>query len=258
MSTKRPSINLLIAPVARETGELLQGYLADRGVGTTSVDYHGVVCYGLPSTLMKSLNGRCDIDKIERLLMMSRAGITTIPWFSKAEDPHGTITYPLLARRTGGHGGEDIVPVFQPEELAWRMAAGWTWFSSYVPVEREYRIWVFRNEIFGAYEKVMKRPHEYRFIGRNFRNGFDFQPSPCPSSVAKRAIGAVRACNLDFAAVDILVGKDRRVYVLEVNTAPGVIRSGAQKTLGMLADYIVEWVKEDYPIPSKRARLEEK
>ena len=252
MNTEKQYTYLLIAPVAWNTGKLLQDYLADRGVVTHTFlpgvlsTHDAVVCYGYggPSSLERSLNGRCGTSKIERLKSMYARGVKTVPWFSKDEGAYGKITYPLLARKTNGHGGEDIVPVFQAEEVGWRRQAGWTWFSSYIPVESEYRIWVFRDAVFGGYEKVMKRPEDYKYIGRNYRNGFEFAHCAVDGNLVQLALSAVKACNLDFAAVDILVGKDGARYVLEVNTAPGVIRSGAQKTLGMLADYIVKWLQE--------------
>ena len=254
MNTEKHFIDLLIAPVARKTGVLLQDYLADRGVviytylpGVLST-HDAVVCYGYPSSLEKSLNGKCGTNKIERLkLMYAACGVKTVPWFSKDEGAHGKITYPLLARKTNGHGGEDIVPVFQAEEVGWRKQAGWTWFSSYIPVESEYRIWVFRSAVIGGYEKVMKHPEDYKYIGRNYRNGFEFAHCAVSGNLVRLALSAVRACNLDFAAVDILIGKDGAQYVLEVNTAPGAIRSGAQKTVGTLADCIVEWLQEGCP-----------
>ena len=147
-----------------------------------------------------------------------------------------------------GHGGTDIVPVFEAKEIPWRKAAGWDWFSSYVPTATEYRVWVYRNAYLDVYEKVMRRPSDYKYIGRNFRSGFDFEPMVvAPKDAIRESIVAVRALGLDFAAVDVLHGEDGHVYILEANTAPGVIRSKAQGTLGKLADCIVKWDTDGHP-----------
>jgi D-alanine-D-alanine ligase-like ATP-grasp enzyme len=40
--------------------------------------------------------------------------------------------------------------------------------------------------------------------------------------MTEHSISAVNTLGLDFGAVDLIVAKDGRVYVLEVNTAPGI------------------------------------
>jgi glutathione synthase/RimK-type ligase-like ATP-grasp enzyme len=88
----------------------------------------------------------------------------------------------------------------------------------------------------------MQRPADYKYIGRNFRNGFEFQPVTNISRISSLGNSALDAIGLDFGAVDILVGMDNQVYVLEVNTAPGVLASHAEPTLAILADRMVAWV----------------
>ena len=153
------------------------------------------------------------------------------------------IKFPLLARKAHGYGGTDLVPVFQLEEIPWRLAAGWDWFSSYIPVAQEYRVWVFRDECLDIYKKQMHRPEDYKYIGRNFRNGFDFVLAKAEPSIVDVALRAVAALHLDFAAVDLLLSTNDYIYVLEANTAPGAIKSGAHKTLGKLADRMVSWLE---------------
>lgn len=241
-------VNLKIAGVASETGPLLKTYLEERGL-RISKEAGPTICYGVPSDAPQNLNGECGGgDKIRRLNQMAAGGVRTVPWFAGRDIPQD-FKFPALARRRAGHGGEDLVPVFQPEEVPWRLAAGWEWFSSYVPVATEYRVWIFRNECLDVYEKTMQRPHDYAYIGRNFRNGFDFlncngRPSEEAISQAKRV---VRALSFDFSAVDVLLGRDGHVYVLEANTAPGVIRSGAQSTLAKLADRMTTWATTGCP-----------
>lgn len=235
-------VNLKIAGVAKETGALLRTYLEDRGL---TIDRCAPVeiSYGIPSSARYSLNGECGGgNKIQRLLQMQYGGCRTIQWFYGETIPTNFV-FPALARRLSGHGGEDIVPVFQADEVPWRIQAGWHWFSSYVPVETEFRVWIFRDECLDTYEKVMRRPQDYKYIGRNFRNGFDFEHCLQPPYEAiKEALAAVRALHFDFGAVDLLLGRDGLTYVLEVNTAPGVIKSGAQVTLQKLADRMIGWI----------------
>jgi glutathione synthase/RimK-type ligase-like ATP-grasp enzyme len=238
-----PTVQLSIAASSKETGALLQQYLTDRGVTIGRSYTHGICYGGLIGRAENILNQQCITDKITRMHAMQAHGVQTVPWFSKDNWTNRTVSFPLLARKTHGFGGTDIVPVFQPEELPWRIAAGWDWFSEYVPVRTEYRVWVFQDECIGTYEKVMRRPADFKYIGRNFRNGFEFQPVGNINSIRYLGAMALRAIGLDFGAVDILVGMDEQEYVLEVNTAPGVLASHAEPTLGILADRMVAWVR---------------
>lgn len=233
-------VKVTIGSSSKETGALLVEMLEAEGLYDKRAT--ATVCYGAPARTTPNLNQECGTDKIERLRRMADDKVSTVPWSTTGDG----LTFPVLARTAYGYGGTDIVPVFQPDELAWRRAAGYDWFSQYIPVEAEYRVWVFRGRHLGTYSKVLTRPDEYKYIGRNFRNGFEFQavpPIPEASMLAHRAIDAV---GLDFAAVDMLLGKDGKLYVLELNTAPGVIRSGAQASLRNLVGCIKEWDANGY------------
>lgn len=239
-------VRVEISDAALETGALLVDMLKRKGIYDADAD--AAVCYGISSSKQESLtlNGKCMSNKIKRMVAMAAAGVRLVPWFTAkkygAAISLDTVQFPLLARKITGHGGTDIVPVFEPKEVAWRIAAGWDWFSSYIPTRTEYRVWVYRGDCLDIYEKVMKRPSDYKYVGRNFRNGFDFEPCVVrhKDAIAQATI-AIHALGLDFGAVDMLRGEDGIVYVLEVNTAPGVIKSGAQKTLRKLVDRIVAW-----------------
>jgi glutathione synthase/RimK-type ligase-like ATP-grasp enzyme len=231
----------------KETGLLLENNLRERGV-KLDPRAAAVVCYGYPvGRRDKTINGVGTGGKIASLSLMQKAGVRTVPWFEGSNIPKGFV-FPALARNNHGFGGKDIVPVFQPHEVAWRVAAGFDWFSSYVPLDTEYRAWVFRGEVLDVYEKVMMRPHEYKHVaGRNFRQGFEFQSVKTPKDVAQETIAALDAIQYDFGAVDCLRGTDGLIYILEVNSAPGALRSKAQPTIAKLADRIAAWDKAGHP-----------
>jgi hypothetical protein len=235
-----------IASAGKETGALLKEMLTEYGVYNPKGE--GAISYGMhlcDKRDPKILNGVAARGKIYNMQAMTNAGVRTVPWFMGTKIPDG-FKFPAFARRTHGCGGEDLMPVFQPCEVPWRASAGWDWFSSVVPFQHEYRLWVFRGEVLDAYAKVMQRPSEYKFMGRNFRNGFEFQclGDKVREAVKIEAINAVKCLDLDFGAVDMLYGEDGKPYILECNTAPGVIRSGAQATLKKLAARIAKWAQE--------------
>jgi len=247
-------LNLTVASVGAETGALLRQYLEARGL-TMRWDAGVGVCYGQDCAQEVGLNKACSTNKMERMELMKAAGVRMPHWF-KATDLDNEFSrlerfLPVFARKSMSHGAKDLMPCFTLDEVRWRAAAGWDWFSKILPIDAEWRVWVFRGEMLGVYKKVMRRPAEYVGMGRNFSQGFEFAPQSWEDDapLVEEAIAAVKAIGLDFAAVDLIttIGDDAWEvvpYVLEANTAPGVIRSGAQPTLAKLADKIVEWVRE--------------
>lgn len=232
----------------KETGALLEGYLRDLKVLDDKAE--AVVCYGHPvGHRLKAINGIGTGGKINSLTAMERAGVRTVPWFEAGGTIPKDFKFPALARQNHGFGGKDIVPVFQAKEVPWRTAAGFDWFSSYVPVETEYRAWTFRGEVLDLYEKVMMRPEEYKYVaGRNFRQGFEFQHvAKPPKDAVDEAIKALKSIDYDFGAIDMLRGEDGLIYILECNSAPGALRSKAQPTILKFAERIAAWDKAGHP-----------
>ncbi len=248
-------VRMPIASSSKETGALLTEYLNARGLRV--VDTRGprvpVISYGVPRIeATKVLNRLHGNGKVWNMQQMTKGGVRCVPFYAAetlmamTDSALCLLKYPMLARKLHGYGGTDIVPVFEPQEIPWRIAAGWDWFSSYIPVADEFRVWAFRDEVLGTYKKQMNRPEDYKFIGRNFRNGFDFVASADDPEASEAALKVLKALNYDFAAIDMLRGRDGRIHVLETNSAPGAIKSGAQLTLGKLADRMTEWVKVCY------------
>lgn len=243
------SVRLTIGQAALDppsTGLLLKGMLKERGL--YSKDAEAVVCYGNPvGSRYKAINGIGTGGKMNTMDLFAKAGVRTVPFFRGSDIPRG-FKFPALARKNHGYGGKDIVPVFQPQEVPWRVAAGWDWFSTHIPLETEYRAWIFRGECLDTYEKVMRRPEDFKGVaGRNFAMGFDFEHTANRDDVTAEAVKALKAIKYDFGAVDLLRGVDGLVYVLECNSAPGVIRSGAKQTLVKFVDRIEAWDAAGHP-----------
>jgi len=244
----RLAVRLVVADASKKTGATLAGLLRAEGVRLVTYGEDAVISYGvrMPDGRIPTLNARAGMaDKYEQLRTLHRAGVTVPPLYNEGHE----IKFPLLARKRQHRAGKDLMPVFQPEEIPWRRAAGAEFFVEYIPVANEYRCWVFRDSHLGTYEKHMVRPAEYKRIGRNFKNGFAFQlvrHDDIPRGAVEEAKKSVKALGLDFAAVDILRGKDGKFYVLELNTAPGVEGPNRQVVQG-LTEKIARWVKEGYP-----------
>lgn len=200
----------------------------------TSETARGVVCYGAPYRGTKpALNANAGTyDKFRELEMLQNGGVR-VPPFSR--DGRG-LTLPLLARANKHTKGKDIIPVLGPLELTWARRRR-DFFTQYLPVATEFRVWVFRNKNIGTYEKIFDRPQQYHQFGCNYENGFSFQHREFSPDTLALAVEALKALGLDFGAVDILKSQDGSLFVLEVNTAPGT----EQGVLSRLARRIKEW-----------------
>lgn len=101
-------------------------------------------------------------------------------------------------------------------------------YVAYVKKQDEYRVHVFAGEVIDIQRKMRKKevPDEkVNWQVRNLEGGFIFgregiQP---PEGIDKLCIDAVEVLGLDFGAVDVIYNKhEDKLYLLEVNTAPGL------------------------------------
>jgi hypothetical protein len=189
-------------------------------------------------------------NKFQQLVELARAGVS-VPLHSTNGEG---LQFPLLGRKFHHVGGKDIVPILG-RDAEWPLRQrGSDFFTQYIPRAAEYRVWAFRGTPKAVYSKVLRHPEQLgRAVGANWGNGFAFEILPnAPENLKATGVAAIRALGLDFGAVDILQGNDQRLYVLEVNTAPGV--EGPRQGLSGLADSITRWVARGYPRRNGEAR----
>lgn len=101
-------------------------------------------------------------------------------------------------------------------------------YTKYIGKETEWRIHVLNGQVIDYARKIKDPEHtgEVDWHVRNHAGGFIFaRNSGAPSEdTIRQAVAAVEAVGLHFGAVDVIVGaKDKRAYVLEINTAPGLV-----------------------------------
>lgn len=122
-----------------------------------------------------------------------------------------------------GNSGAGIVLAEKEEELVKAPL-----YVKYVPKKQEYRIHVRNGEVVDVQRKARRKDtpdDQVNWKIRNHDNGFIFARTDvdCPEDVTTQAVEAVKAVGLDFGAVDVIFNdKEKRAYVLEINTAPGL------------------------------------
>jgi glutathione synthase/RimK-type ligase-like ATP-grasp enzyme len=244
------SVRLHIAQNCGPTGRILEKLLSEAGVELTHGPADAHVCWGAGGAYGEHvLNARCSgRNKLEELETLINAGIQTVPtYFALNLD---AMQYPVLARNLHHHGGFDIRFCKNRIRAVRALRAGRAYFTRYIPSTTEYRVWIYRRRHLGTYEKVLAHPElKRRMIGRNHKNGYAFQlvhEANIPRTAVEMAIRSVGALGLDFGAVDVLLGRDGKFYVLEVNSAPGV-QGPARLAIQSLAKRIAKWVEHGYP-----------
>jgi hypothetical protein len=126
-----------------------------------------------------------------------------------------------------GHSGEGLVLFDDPNRLIRADRA--SLYTKYVPKKLEYRIHFACGEIIDIQRKIKDPDREVtNWQVRNHDNGFIFARNgvrdAMPHDVLDQATKTIVACGLDFGAIDIIYnGKEGQAYVLEINTAPGLV-----------------------------------
>lgn len=169
-------------------------------------------------------------NKYRALQQLSNHGIR-VPQFTKREFPSHWVGLPYMARtyyHSQGRGLRMVNSSSTPlnnDEYAIEI----------IDIDKEYRVFVYKGKCIGVDRKI-DNGRTTNNIVRNHRNGWDFiSLSKERNPVTYRKVGglgidSVQAFELDFGAVDILKGTNGKLYVLEVNTAPG-LRVGKAKRL---------------------------
>jgi glutathione synthase/RimK-type ligase-like ATP-grasp enzyme len=117
-------------------------------------------------------------------------------------------------------------------------------YVKYIPKKQEYRVHVANGRVVDLQRKARRREvpdEQVNWRIRNHDNGFIFQRNNvgAPRYVAEEAVLAVSICGLDFGAVDVVYNeREGRAYVLEINTAPGLVG----ETLAGYVNRFKEWL----------------
>lgn len=243
-------VRFVVAKGCGFTGKLIQRLVQKQGVQRGAAG-GPLVSWGcrLPAST-NALNSQAGGEKLSQLLRLHEAGVSAVKAVTSIQEL-GFRHYPVLARKRYHKEGRDIRVCNSQRQAYMFLANGWDFLSPVIPSRREYRVWIYRQMHLGSYVKVLRHPAKQKAgsFGRNFRNGWAFELLKTDQVNRKAVLLAARAVavlDLDFGAVDILEGTDGQLYVLEVNTAPGVEGEGRQ-CIQLLASKIANWVLKGCP-----------
>jgi glutathione synthase/RimK-type ligase-like ATP-grasp enzyme len=158
-------------------------------------------------------------NKLEAFKRLAQAGVST-PRFSSNRESVDWTGLTVVRHKLSGHSGEGI-ELRDSGDLPSAPL-----YVQYVPKKAEYRVHVVGKRVVLVQRKARNPQCDNpNWKVRNHDNGFIFVRNDVtpPRGTEEQAIRAVEALGLDFGAVDIIFNeKSNSVYVLEVNTAPGL------------------------------------
>lgn len=175
----------------------------------------------------QGLNSRIIGNKQVEFEILHKAGLTPETW---RERPTNKENYPILGRLRHHTHGNDIIfiktpnqPETKPDEIRIRYS---DFYVKYIDKLAEFRAHVCGDKVVLITKKLAKDDKSDPIVW-NHNRGY----SQCTYPEGKKywkivsdiAIKAIKVVKYDFGAVDIIVDKNGKAYVLEVNSAPGLI-----------------------------------
>lgn len=132
------------------------------------------------------------------------------------------------------HSGRGIVIAQPDEDIPYAPL-----YTKYTKKDKEFRIHVFKGRVIDVCEKRRKSGTEGSSLIRTLNNGWVYCREGVYFSDANKqlAIRAVQTLGLDFGAVDLIM-KDERVFILEVNSAPGLQGTTLNRYVEALRQYV--------------------
>lgn len=121
---------------------------------------------------------------------------------------------------------------------------GEVYISQYVPKQAEFRVFVAQGRAVWVAEKTPGNPEA---IAWNVAKGGRFDNvrfGDWNLDVVDAAIRAFNVSNLHFGGVDVMVGRDGNVYVIEINSAPSQTSPYRQSCVAKLFDFMIN--ENDY------------
>ena len=138
-----------------------------------------------------------------------------------------------------GHSGSGIVIATNSYELV--DAPLYTVKTKH---KHEFRVHVFKGEVIDVQQKKRRTDYTGPNTGiRNHSNGYIYArvDIDVPELLLSSACEAVNILGLDFGAVDIgYRERDNRVFVFEINTAPGLVGTTLDKYVNAFKNYLTE------------------
>lgn len=175
-----------------------------------------------------------------RIPEYTRSAVDAMKWVKDGNEVLGRA-------KLSGKGGDGII--FGSDRNTFEDFLDCQLFVMYKRKKDEYRVHFFKDKMIDVQQKMLRKhddqgnpvdPKTVDFRIRNLNNGFIFARNDIkpPADVIKQAELAFKASGLDFGAIDVIYNsKEERAYVLEINTAPGMMGTTLDKYTEAFTEY---------------------
>lgn len=167
------------------------------------------------------------INKIKAFSLMGKAGVSIPEWTTDKAVAASWLDdgAKVIARKTvTGTQGKGITIIDNKEDLHPAPL-----YTKYKKKKQEFRVHVFLGQVIDVQEKRKRKGVEANALIRTEGNGWVFCRGGVKlegeqrDKIHNEAINSVLAVGLDFGGVDIIWNEhEKKAYVLEVNSAPGI------------------------------------
>jgi hypothetical protein len=172
------------------------------------------------------------LNKVEQLTRFKNADVSTPPFTTNPSEVANLGSKVVFARTLiNSTNGRGIVEYTVEDGTTPPRAPLYT---AYIPKKAEYRVHVFGDNMVDIQQKRKRRDfqgdREARI--RNLKNGYVYCRDEIhpPEGIETLAVNAVKALNYKYGAVDIIYNeKKNQMYVLEVNSRPGLMGTTLEK-----------------------------
>ena len=185
-------------------------------------------------------------DKLEFRKVLDENELSPATWFN-VDDPE--ITYPCVVRKDKHAQGRNMHLCQNKAELvaACRRYVRY-YITEYVEKAEEFRVAVVSGR---AVWVAQKTPGDPNALAWNVAKGGRFDNvrwNDWPLKVVRKAVEAFNLTTLDFGGVDVMVGKDGSVTILEINSAPSLTSPYRQQCMAKAFDYIIKHGRDRIPL----------
>lgn len=238
-SAKALAERLGVKRIRHEGPNLRVGTLINWGASNINRKIDGAIINN-PEAIAKASN------KLSAFKVFKEAKVTTPDFTESLEEANKWLAEgSIVVARTklSAHSGEGIV-IVDPDAEPKVDIPNAKLYTKYVPKAEEYRLHVFRGNVFFVQRKARNKEipdDKVNWKVRNHGNGFIYANQDVEvfsqAKAYKEAIKAIEALGLDFGAVDIVYNRNKDThYVLEVNTAPGLTGSTLDAYVAIFKD----------------------
>lgn len=171
------------------------------------------------------------IDKLYDVVLLAKNNLP-LPksFYGRSEESFAaakeTLGFPLIIKGTRSGKGVGVYKIdseerlneFESEIKSEERQAKEFLFQEFIDYEYDLRVFVLGDEVFAM--RRIPKDGEFR---ANFSLGGSVENYEEDEELKNLAIKAARAVNLDVAGVDVLIDRQGKRYILEVNHTPGMI-----------------------------------